>query len=341
MSPRIATAACLALALLINSPLQAQTSTEGGTSLRERIKAKVQERRAAREAKTDRAAGAGLQSASLQHDGMQRDYLVYVPKSYQSGQPMPLVLAFHGGGGHAQFQADHYGIQQKAESAGFIAVFPNGYSRLPGGKFATWNAGNCCAQARDKKIDDVGFVRALVAKLQADYSIDKPRIFATGMSNGGMLSHRLACEMADVFKAVAPVAGTDNTLECKPAKPISVLHIHAKNDTHVLFNGGAGEDAFKDKSMVTDFTSVPETIQRWSTRNRCTGPVKKVLEVPGAYCEVTQGCADGVQVEMCVTESGGHSWPGAEKTRAGKEAPSQAINANDVMWDFFSRVSKR
>ena len=79
-----------------------------------------------------------------------------------------------------------------------------------------------------------GFVRAMLAQLRARVNVDPQRIFATGMSNCGMLSHRLACEMADTFRAIAPVAGTDGTLNCSPARPISVLLIHAKNDTHVL-----------------------------------------------------------------------------------------------------------
>ena len=89
------------------------------------------------------------------------------------------------------------------------------------------------------------------------------------MSNGGMLSHRLACDAADLFRAVASVAGTDATLQCNPSRPISVLHIHARDDDHVLFGGGAGQGAFRDASKVTDFVSVPETIARWVKRDQC------------------------------------------------------------------------
>jgi polyhydroxybutyrate depolymerase len=185
----------------------------------------------------------------------------------------------------------------------------------------------------------VGFVRALLAQLQKRVSVDTQRIFATGMSNGGMLSHRLACDMADVFRAIASVAGTDNTVQCKPSRALSVLHIHAQDDTHVLFNGGAGADAFKDKSQVTEFVSVPHTVANWVQRNQCTGAPQRVLSVPGASCDVYASCAGGTQVQLCVTESGGHAWPGGSKVRLLKAGPSQAIRANDVMWDFFQRVS--
>ena len=100
--------------------------------------------------------------------------------------------------------------------------------------FATWNAGNCCGGARDQNVDDVGFIRQIVANLTRQMNVDRQRIYATGMSNGGLMSYRLACEMSDVFKAIAPVAGTDNTRSCTPKQPVAVLHIHARNDTHVL-----------------------------------------------------------------------------------------------------------
>ena len=242
-------------------------------ALRERIAERMEQRQQAREGATARSAsgarpGVGEHTMELQHDGIERKAILHVPASYRDGQPMALVLAFHGGGGHAEYMADdeRYGLISAAERHGFVVVFPNGYSKLPGGRFATWNAGGCCGDARDKQIDDVGFVRALTKRLQSQLSIDARRIYATGMSNGGMMSHRLACEAADVFAAVAAVAGTDATSQCQPSRPIAVLHIHARDDSHVLFDGGAGKDAFRDRSQVMDFVSVPDTMARWTQR---------------------------------------------------------------------------
>ncbi|MEW6647567.1 MAG: PHB depolymerase family esterase [Pseudomonadota bacterium] len=274
---------------------------------------------------------------TIQHGGLKRMYRIHVPAAYDVARPVPVVFALHGGGGSMDYQANdaYYGLITKSEQEGFVAVFPNGFSKLPGGKLATWNAGNCCGGARDANADDVGFIREVVADVTRRVNVDRSRIYATGMSNGGLMSYRLACEMSDVFSAIAPVAGTDNTQVCSPERAVSVLHIHARNDNHVLFDGGAGPGA-RDKSKVTDFTSVPATLAKWVGLNGCAPTPRRILDKPGVYCEVYAPCRDGAEVQLCVTDSGGHSWPGGHKPRGG-EAPSQAVSANDVMWDFFAR----
>jgi len=277
---------------------------------------------------------AGDYTFSVDHGGLTRKYLVHVPPSYNATTPTPLLLSFHGGGGNMAYQASdkNYGQISKSDKEGFVVVFPNGYSKL-GGKLATWNAGTCCGPARDGNIDDVGFVKQIIANLGGQLNIDRGKIFATGMSNGGMFAHRLACEMPDTFKAIASVAGPDGTTHCTPAQPISVLHIHARNDDHAVFEGGAGKKSM-NKSTITDFVSVPETVARWVRRDSCSPTPKRVLDKPGAYCDRYSQCKGNVEVELCVTETGKHSWPGGEKAR-GDEPPSSAISANDVMWDFF------
>lgn len=287
-------------------------------------------------AAAENVAAPGDHRMTLQHGTQDRMYLLHVPKGYDPARPLPLLIALHGGGGSMDYMAsDRYGLVAKAERENFIVVFPNGYSRLPGGRLATWNAGGCCAQALERQSDDVGFIRQMLAELTQRLAIDRQKVFATGMSNGAMMAHRLACEMPDAIKAIAAIAGTDNTTQCTPKAPVSVLVIHAKNDDHVPFGGGRGTasmPAVKD----TAFTSVPQTVARWTERNGCSAPPVRTLERPGAYCEKYPGCRAQAEVELCVTDGGGHSWPGGTKTRAA-EAPSTALSANDVMWDFFMR----
>ncbi len=265
---------------------------------------------------------------SFVHDDIGREYLVHVPRSYRD-QPTPMLIALHGGGGDAEFQAsdDKYRLISKSEQAGFIAVFPNGYSRF-GGILATWNAGSCCGGAQKNNIDDVGFIREVIARVEKQARIDRRRIFATGMSNGAMMSWRLACEAPEI-RAIAPVEGTDNATHCSPAHPVPVIQFHAADDPNVPFNGGVGIGP-----SHVDYTSVPATQAKWVQLNRADPEAKRVLTVPGAHCDLHRGPAP---VELCVTDTGGHSWPGGG-TQQGRKQPSMAISANDLMWSFFSSL---
>ncbi|WP_029147868.1 PHB depolymerase family esterase [Methylophilus sp. 5] len=258
-------------------------------------------------------------------NGDQRPYLVHVPKQAQAGQALPMVLVLHGGLGNRQVQATErfYHQVSAAEQYGYIVVFPNGYSRLPGGKFATWNAGSCCGPAVKKQSDDVAVIRRTIQDMQQRANVDANRIFVDGMSNGGMMAYRLACELSDTVSAIAAVAGTDNTQRCQPTKPVAILHIHAQDDDHVPFSGGKGQQSMVDVSFV----SVPATIQKWVQLNQASAQAERTLDVVGAYCEVHRGGLAPVQ--LCVTETGGHSWPG------GGSAGSEAIVANEMIWQFF------
>jgi polyhydroxybutyrate depolymerase len=331
--------------LLLGFSLACLVPVADAGPLRDRLRERVAQRAAQKVAPqpatrlaADKAIpGPGHYEIHLRHDGRDRMALIHVPASYDASRPSPLVMALHGGGGGAIYQASDalYGLIGKSEQAGFIAVFPNGVSKAKNGMLATWNAGECCAQARDENVDDVGFLRAVVADVQRRARIAPARVYAIGMSNGAMMSYRLACEAADIFRGIMAVAGTDNTRRCEPSRPVPVLHIHARNDDRVLFNGGAGEK-FRRNELVADFVAVPDSIRKWVTLDHATDTPQRVLEVAGAYCELHAAQPGGAPVQLCVTETGGHSWPGGSKDR-GDEAPSQAISANDLMWDFFEQ----
>ena len=270
---------------------------------------------------------------SFMHDGIRREYLVHVPKSYR-GDPTPMLLALHGGGGDADLEADDskYNLISKSEQAGFIAVFPNGYSRFASGILATWNAGACCGKAAANKIDDVGFIREVIHRVERQASIDPKRVFATGMSNGAMMSWRLACEAPEI-RAIAAVEGTDNTAECHPSHPVAAIEFHAVDDAHVPLNGGKGDLSIAQVAFV----SVPATQAKWVQLDRADPNARRVLTVPGAHCDLHGAKPGGAPVELCVTDTGGHSWPGGG-TQQGRKQPSMAISANDLMWNFFSSL---
>ena len=328
--------AVFACSLVILSPAGAAQDGPIRQWLKERALQRDQQRPGADAVTVARITKQGDYTFTLEHDGLARMYRIHVPAKYDPAVPAALLFALRGGGGNMDYMANdaNYGQITMSEREGFVVVFPNGFSKLKSGRFATWNAGSCCAGARDANADDVGFIRQIVNQVERQMNIDRNRVYATGMSNGGMMAYRLACEMPDVFKAIASVAGTDNTRSCTPGNPVSILHVHARNDTHVLFTGGAGENTV-DKSQVTDFTSVAATISKWVRLDGCIAAPRHMLDQAGAYCEEYSQCQGNVQVQLCVTETGGHSWPGAAKTRG--DPASKAISANDIMWAFFKR----
>lgn len=282
----------------------------------------------------------GLKTFQIQSGDRDRKYMVYQPPSYTADGQAAVVFALHGGGGHMEIQAEdkYYRFRSTADRHGFLVVFPNGSSRFPRGRLATWNAGDCCAYARDKKIDDVAFLKAVVKDLEKHYRFDAKKVFATGMSNGGMMTYRLACEASDVFRAIAPVAGTDGMPVCQPGNTISIFHIHSRQDEQVLFLGGRGKEA-APADVVTEFKSVPDTIAKWVKLNGCAEKPKRDTDTDKLKCDLYAGCRDGRQVRLCVTEDGGHSWPGGAKPRKRGPTPSTAIDATEEIWKFFSRQS--
>lgn len=313
-------------------------------NLRDMIKARLIERQKEKPAPVADAVpktmGPGDYTFTINFADQPRYYKIHVPPKYTAAKPAPMLIVLHGGGGDMTVQAEekYYHQISKSDSEGFIAVFPNGISAFKSGKLATWNAGKCCGLARDQKSDDVGFIKEIIKRTKEQLSVDSTRIYATGMSNGGMMAYRLACELPDTFRAIAAVAGTDNTNLCQPSKPVSILHIHAKDDDHVLFEGGAGKNAFRDRTQINEFTSVAASVAQWRKIDGCEEKPRRILDKKGAYCDV-YSCKAGSNLQLCVTESGGHSWPGGQKPSpfAGG-TPSRAISANDVMWDFFNSL---
>jgi polyhydroxybutyrate depolymerase len=208
---------------------------------------------------------------------------------------------------------------EASDREGFIAVHPDGTGSTTG-----WNAGACCGEAASSNVDDVGFIRALLDRVNEVRCVDQRRVFVTGMSNGGFMSHRLACEMADRFAAAAPVAGVDGTMSCMPSRPVPILDIHGTADTVVPYGGGT----------ANNFRSVQDSVAAWVMRDQCTGSPMEVFKKGDATCQKWSGCAGSADVELCTIQDGGHTWPGGLAVAfLGKT--STDLDATAYMWDFF------
>jgi polyhydroxybutyrate depolymerase len=273
------------------------------------------------------------------HGGVERTSLVYTPRGHAADRPMPLVLVFHGGFGSGARVAGRLGINEIAEREGFIAVYPDGIE-------AHWNDGRSTTA---HGADDVGFVRALVEHLRAVRPVDEARIYATGLSNGGYFTQRLACETADEFAAFAPVMSSlPVTLRdrCDPGRPVPMLLIAGTDDPLVPWSGGALSQARRLGGYGGEVTSVAEALEFWRVHAGCAGP-PEVEELedrdPDDGTRVRRSryadCDAGTEVLLLGIQGGGHTWPGAaERARVRRLVgpTSRDIDASEVIWEFFA-----
>ena len=200
----------------------------------------------------------GESRGSLEIDGRERTWRLYVPRSLPPTGEVPLVIGLHGGfGSGEQFAADAY-FGAQAERGGFIAVYPDGISRGRLIEVRTWNAGNCCGEAADQNVDDVAFIEALIDRLHTALPLDADRVYITGHSNGAMMGYRLACELSDRIAAIAVVAGSLEA-PCSPSEPVSILSIHGDADEHHPLEGGTGPRSV----TPTRYNSVANSIASW------------------------------------------------------------------------------
>jgi len=271
------------------------------------------------------AKGSGI-SVSVDSGGKKRTALVHVPDKYDPTQGAMLVLDFHGFMSAGWQEALLTRMSQESDQRGFIVAYPEGIS-------ASWNAGDCCGTAWTDAVDDVKFVRDLLDHLEQKWCIDKKRIYATGMSNGGFFSHRLACDASDRIAAVAPVAGVLGIApeKCNPSRPVPMIDFHGSADGMVPYDGGTPLVPQLGLGLV--FRSVPETMDFWHKKNGCSAFEQVIYEAGDARCVRWADCKGGVDTVHCRIEGGGHTWPGGLAIPAGKT--SKDISATTTMLDFF------
>ncbi|RMG20106.1 MAG: hypothetical protein D6729_03620 [Deltaproteobacteria bacterium] len=260
----------------------------------------------------------GDHNLSLVHDGRLRRYLLHVPTGGDPTAPRPLVLDFHGFSGWKEQQAEYTRYPQLADEEGFLVAHPDGTGTPRG-----WNAGGCCGSADAEDVDDVGFVRAMVEQIRRVSCVDPRRVYATGFSNGGMFSHRLACEASDLIAAVVPVAGGNLLSDdaCQPSRPVPVLHFHGTADPIVRYEGSR-----------LGFPDIPVMMAEWAARDGCDAVPVEISRMGDVHCETWPGCAGGVEVTLCTIDGGGHVWPGTL-------GATQNIDATLAGWNFLSRFA--
>jgi len=265
-------------------------------------------------------------NGSMIHNGIQRDYILYIPAIYDGSTDVPLVLNFHGYGSNANEQMFYGDFRDIADTEGFLLVHPQG-TIINGDQ--QWNVGFL---GNGNTTDDVGFTEALIDELANLYTINLDRVYATGMSNGGFMSFLLACQLSEKIAAVASVTGsmTPDTYDaCNAQQPTPILQIHGTGDSNVLYNGD------------TWTRSIEDVISYWVNYNNCeTSPTTTALtdinRLDGSTVEhiIYSGGDNGVTTEHMKIIGGGHTWPSSAITLPGT---NQDINASMEIWHFFSK----
>ena len=280
----------------------------------------------------------GANTDALDHDGLTRTFGVYLPPAYDFGgsTAAPLVLILHGGFGSGDQVFEHAQVAALADDEGVIVVSPDGVASPLG--IRTWNAGRCCGYAESQDIDDVGFVAALLDRLAQSLCVDLRRVHAMGISNGAMLSYRLACELSPRIAAIGPVAGVDMTAACAPTRPVPVMHVHGTADMNVPWQGGLGCGL-----AGVPFTSVPDSVATWAAYGTCKGAPAVLVTEGDGRCERQGTCPGGAEVVLCAIAGGGHTWPGGlPPATSGLPgcpfgAQSTTFDATRQLYEFFRR----
>jgi Poly(3-hydroxybutyrate) depolymerase len=277
-------------------------------------------------------------------DGRQRSYHVYVPASLPKDRPVSLLVALHGGFGSGKQFETTSGYDGLAEANGFIVVYPDGTeiggaSVLARGR--VWNGGRCCGPAVTGHVDDVGFVSMLIDELEQQYDIDSLRVFASGHSNGAIMSYRLACELSDKIVAIGVQAGSLEVDACHPSQPVSLIHIHGTADRNLPIGGGKGTGL-----SGFDFQPPLDAVHTLVRADGC--PKKSATARSRANADVTvetwQPCRVGSAVEFVKVKGATHAWMGHDSPRAGRTltgAPYADYDSSANIWAFLASHPRR
>lgn len=260
--------------------------------------------------------------------GMDRTYMLHVP----AGDPVGLVLSLHGGGGSGISQRALTGFDTVADAHNLLVVYPDGYDK-------SWADGRGASPADRHHINDVAFLVGLVTKVQHDYGVAPGHVFVTGMSNGGFMSNRLACDRADVFAAVAPVAGTLGVgVACNPSQPVSVWEAHGTADPLVPFKGGA----VRGRGGLSHSISADTMVDKWRSADGCQGDtamevLPDVRDGTVVHRYESTGCAANTEVVFYKIDRGGHTWPGGKQylPTAVIGPTTRALDGSEAIAQFF------
>lgn len=273
-----------------------------------------------------------------------RRYVLHVPARTERSGPRPLILVFHGGAGTATGFKRYAGFDAVADRDGVLVAYLDGSGPL-GRRLLTWNAGECCGHAHAEGVDDVAFAVAVLQDVARRARVDATRVYASGHSNGAMMTYRLALEAPERLAAIAPVGAMMVLDHPGPARPLPVLHVHSVDDPRSLYAGGEGAP-FPFTREPIRYRPVEPTLAAWARRSGCPAePVtverRATPTPPGHRAErlAWRPCAAGVEIQLWRIAGAGHGWPGRRgPIPAWWMGPyTDVIDAAEEAWRFFRR----
>jgi polyhydroxybutyrate depolymerase len=236
-----------------------------------------------------------------------RPYTLKVPEGTDRDQPLPLVVLLHGYTSNGAQQAAYFGLPAEADRSGFLLAFPDGTRDRFGNRF--WNATDACCDFFGSGVDDVAYLDAVIDDIAAQHPVDPARIFLVGHSNGAFMSHRYACDRSDRVAAIVTLAGMQwkDQAHCETSSPVSVLHVHGRNDSTVRYEGGSTPKGL--------YPGAVETVQHWAAKDSCEGSLVatgRKLDLDSSVVgdetveEAQSGCPSGLALNLWTIEGGGH-----------------------------------
>lgn len=251
--------------------------------------------------------------------GSVREYRLFTPAS--AATDLPLVVALHGGGNRAQSLVEATQLDAEAAANGFLVAYPEAARAT-----RIWNGGFCCTGGRGDRAEDVRFLDRVITDIASRRGVDLERVYAVGVSAGGVMAYRLACDLAPRLAGIGSVAGTMLLDDCRPARAVTVVEIHGTADRIVPFEGGT---VISPRVATTTSPPAAAVAERWAQLDRCPGPPTATVEGPVTTTEWT-GCDRATSVRLVAVDGGGHTWFAAEFG-----LPNGAVDATDVLLAAF------
>jgi polyhydroxybutyrate depolymerase len=256
---------------------------------------------------------AGESTHQVHSGDYDRKYLLHIPPGYDGKAPVALVFDFHGYNSSPDQQMGWSGFRELGDEEGFVVVYPEGIG-------ASWHVDGCCGRAFEELLDEIAFVRTVMADVTSIVCIDPKRVYASGISQGGGMAHHVGCLAADIFSGVAPVSSDLRTDPCMPVRPVTEISFRGLADTLDAYEGGhVGPPGMEGYTAI----GAKPTLERWKTINMCTG----TAEMMGDVCETYTKCSGGAAVSLCSIPGGDHLL---------YQNPQDA-NLAKIAWDLFQK----